>query len=59
MKMLNMTSWTYVGYACFPNIDNKNILKERGLDIEEDKSKVTYFYHLNILTFAFLQDDSD
>ena len=54
-----MTSWTYVGYACFPNIDNKNILKERGLDIEEDKSKVTYFYHLNIFTFAFLQDDSD
>ena len=58
--MLNMTSWTYVGYAAFPNIDNKNTLKEMGLDIEEDKSKVfTYFYHLNILTFAFLQDDSD
>ena len=55
-----MTSWTYVGYAAFPNIDNKNTLKEMGLDIEEDKSKVfTYFYHLNILTFAFLQDDSD
>ena len=57
MKMLNMTSWTYVGYAAFPNIDNKNTLKEMGLDIEEDK--VTYFYHLNIFTFAFLQDDSD
>ena len=54
-----MTPWTYVGYAAFPNIDNKHALKEVGLDIEEDKFKVTYFYYLNIFTFAFVLDDSD
>ena len=43
MKMLNMTPWTYVGYAAFPNIDNKNTLKETGLDIKEDEFKVTCF----------------
>ena len=53
--MLNMTSWTYVGYAAFPNIDNKNTLKEMGLEIEEDKSKVTFFLpseHFNICIFT-------
>ena len=59
MKMLNMTPWTYVGYAAFPNIDNKHAFKEVGLDIEEDKFKVTYFYYLNIFTFAFVLDDTD
>ena len=54
-----MTPWTYVGYAAFPNIDNKNALKEVGLDIEEDKFKVTYFYYLDIFTFTFVLDDSD
>ena len=57
MKMLNMTSWTYVGYAAFPNIDNKQslkeVLKETRLDIKEDKFEVTYFtfwtiLHLNV-----------
>ena len=44
MKMLNMTPWTYVGYAAFPNIDNKITLEEMGLDIEEDKVKVTFIF---------------
>ena len=42
-----MTPWTYVGYAAFPNIDNKQswkeTLKETGLDIKEDEFMVTYF----------------
>ena len=41
MNMLNMTPWTYVGYAVFPNIDSKNTLKETGLDLKEDEFKVT------------------
>ena len=43
MKMLNMTSWTYVGYAAFPNIDNNITLEEMGLDIDDDKFKVYFF----------------
>ena len=43
MKMLNISTWTYVGYAAFPNIDNKQTLKETGLDIKEDENKVTFF----------------
>ena len=43
MKMLNMTPWTYVGYAAFPNIDNKQTLKETGLVKKEDELKVIYF----------------
>ena len=56
MKMLNMTPWTYVGYAAFPNVDNKQTLKETGLDIKEDEFEVTYFYYLNNFAFTFLQD---
>ena len=55
-----MTPWTYVGYAAFPNIDNKQTLKltlkETGLDIKEDEFEVTYFYYLNNFAFTFLQD---
>ena len=54
-----MTPWTYVGYAAFPNIDNKQTLKETGLDIREEEFKVTYFYYLNIFAPAFLLEDSD
>ena len=53
MKMLNMTPWTYVGYAAFPNVDNKQSLIETGLDIKEDEFKVTYFYYLNIFALHF------
>ena len=51
-----MTPWTYVGYVAFPNIDNKQTLKETGLDIKEDEFEVTYFYYLNNFAFTFLQD---
>ena len=60
MKILNMTPWTYVGYVAFPNIANKQSLKETGLDIKEDEFEVTYFYYLNNFAFTFLHlDDSD
>ena len=48
-----MTPWTYVGFAAFPNIDNKQTLKETGLDIKEDEFKVTYFNYLNIFALHF------
>ena len=62
MKMLGMTPWTYVGYTAFPNIDNKKILKETGLDIMEDEFKVFNLFLMSeqfyIYIFTFLQDDS-
>ena len=51
-----MTPWTYVGYAAFPNIDNKQTLKETGLVKKEDEFEVIYFYYLNNFAFTFLQD---
>ena len=58
MKMLNISTWTYVGYAAFPNIDDKQTLKEMGLDIKEDVFKVTYFFYLHMFTFTFLDDSN-
>ena len=48
-----MTPWTYVGYAAFPNIDNKQTLKETGLDTKEDEFKVTYFTIGTFLHYIF------
>ena len=41
-----MTPWTYVGYAAFPNIDNKKTLKETGLDIMEDEFEVILVFNV-------------
>ena len=46
MKILNMKPWNYVGYAAFPNIDNK-VLEQMGFSKEQE--------HINILT----KDDID
>ena len=40
MKMLGMKPWSYVGFAVFPNITNRETLGETGLVKPEDKSKV-------------------
>ena len=40
MKMLNMKPWNYVGFAAFPNIDDKNTLKATGIVKQEDDFKV-------------------
>ena len=40
MRMLNMKPWNYVGFAAFPNIDNKNTLKATGIVKQEDDFKV-------------------
>ena len=40
MKMLNMKPWNYVGFAAFPNIDDKNTLKATGIVKREDDFKV-------------------
>ena len=37
MKMMNMKPWNYVGYAAFPNIDNK-VLELLGLSKEQEES---------------------
>ena len=39
MKMLHMKPWTYVGFAVFPNINNKNDLKLTGHVKTEDELK--------------------
>ena len=50
MKMLGMKPWSYVGFAVFPNIDNRESLEETGLVKNEDKSKVKpkYFFCENV-----------
>ena len=40
MKMLGMKPWSYVGFAVFPNIDNRKTLEATGVGRKEDKSKV-------------------
>jgi len=40
MKMLSMKPWSYVGFAVFPNIDNRKSLEETGLVKNEDKTKI-------------------
>ena len=40
IQMLGMKPWSYVGFAVFPNIDNRKSLEERGLVKNEDKTKV-------------------
>ncbi len=40
MKMLNLKPWNNVGFVAFPNIDNREALREAGLDITEDELKV-------------------
>ena len=40
MNMLGMRPWSYVGFAVFPNIDNRKTLEATGLVKKEDKSKV-------------------
>ena len=40
MKMLNIKPWENVGFVAFPNIDNREALREAGLDITEDELKV-------------------
>ena len=43
MKMLGMKPWSYVGFAVFPNIENRETLKASGLVKKEDiKSKVNH-----------------
>ena len=42
MRMLNMDPWTYVGFVAFPNIDNREALKEAGLVKHEKELKVSY-----------------
>lgn len=39
MKILNMNPWNYVGYAAFPNIDNRT-LEKMGLSKEQEKIKI-------------------
>ena len=40
LKMLNIKPWENVGFVAFPNIDNREALREAGLDITEDELKV-------------------
>ena len=40
MKLLNMKPWNYVGFAAFPNIDDKNTLKATGIVKQKDDFKV-------------------
>ena len=40
MKMLNMKCWDVLGFVAFPNIDNREALREAGLEITEDELKV-------------------
>ena len=40
MNMLGIRPWSYVGFAVFPNIDNRKTLE--GLVKKEDKSKVNH-----------------
>ena len=42
MKMLGMKPWSYVGFAVFPNIDNRKTLEATGVGKKEDKSKVKH-----------------
>ena len=42
MKVLGIQPWSYVGFAVFPNIDNRTTLEETGLVKNEDKSKVNH-----------------
>ena len=42
MKILGIKPWNYVGFAVFPNIDNRKTLVATGLVKNEDKSKVNH-----------------
>ena len=38
--LLGINPWNYVGFAVFPNIDNRESLEKTGLVKNDDKSKV-------------------
>ena len=40
MKMLNIKHWKNTGFVAFPNIDNREALREAGLDLKGDELKV-------------------
>ena len=40
MKILGMEPWSYVGFAVFPNIANRETLEKTGLVQHGDNSKV-------------------
>ena len=40
MKMLELNSWTYVGFVAFPNVENRGALSEAGLVIPDNLLKV-------------------
>ena len=47
MKMLGLKQWNFVGFAVFPNIDNRKTLVAIGLVKNEDKSKVNHRIELS------------
>ena len=42
MKVLGIQPWSYVGFAVFPNIDNRKSLEEKGIVKNGDVSKVKH-----------------
>ena len=56
MKMLNIKPWKNVGFVAFPNFDNREALREAGLDITEEELKVCIFILVQkqISVFALL-----
>ena len=40
MKIMDMQPWKYVGVVCFPNLQNREALKEAEVVNDEDELKV-------------------
>ena len=53
-KMLNIKPWKNVGLVAFPNIDNREALREAGLDITEEKLKVCVVYVRKLIFVSLL-----
>ena len=40
MKIMDMQPWKYVGFVCFPNMENREDLTRAGVVNDEDELKV-------------------
>ena len=40
MSTMEIKPWNYVGVVCFPNLQNREVLKEAGVVNDEDELKV-------------------
>ena len=40
MQMMDTQPWKYVGFVCFPNLENKEALKEAGVVHDGNELKV-------------------